>query len=317
MNKECPSYWWTNLLFVNNFIPANAGLDRCMAWSWYLSNDMQFFMITPIILYLYYKYARKVGWTILGLLILCTVLCCSILVGVNDYSVVPFDDSKNGGKFDMIYNKPYCRVAAFAIGLGCGWVLYSYYRYKDTKEVFDNQALAIAHSFTRIPVVRYVGFILGVGLISFVIFIQHSAYADIRNGFQNWNRAETVLFMGFDKVLYGLGLSLTLMPCLLGKFPYLIELMGAAMWAPLAKISYCAYLIHILILGTMIFSAEVAWYWSPLDIAIEYIAAVVLSYAAAFVLSLCVEAPFMNIEKVLFAKKKPSTEPLLKNVGVN
>ena len=47
--KNCEKYWWTNLLYINNFYPVEFG-DECMSWAWYLANDMQFFVISPLIL---------------------------------------------------------------------------------------------------------------------------------------------------------------------------------------------------------------------------------------------------------------------------
>lgn len=303
INEKCADYWWTNLTFLNNFIPATGDTNRCMAWTWYLSNDIQFFMFTPLVLYLYYKHPRKIGWAILGALCLCSVVSCMIITGVYDYNVVAVSPN-NVGKFDNLYSKPYCRVAVFAIGLGCGWILYSYYRYKETKEVFDTFALAVAKVITKNTVARYVGFVVGVGLITFVVFIQHSAYADIKNGFESWTTGENVMFLGFEKILYGFGISAVLMPSLLGKFPYLTDFLGAAMWAPLAKMTFAVYLSHILVMGCVFYSFETAFFWAPLNTAIEYVAGVVLCYAAGFVLSLVVEAPFMGLEKALFAPRK-------------
>ena len=35
--ENCRKYWWTNLLFVNNFHPSNLN-NECVAQSWYLAN---------------------------------------------------------------------------------------------------------------------------------------------------------------------------------------------------------------------------------------------------------------------------------------
>jgi peptidoglycan/LPS O-acetylase OafA/YrhL len=55
----CPSYWWTNLLYINNFYPENGDLGKgCMGWSWYLANDMQFFLIAPFLVLALYKWPK-------------------------------------------------------------------------------------------------------------------------------------------------------------------------------------------------------------------------------------------------------------------
>ena len=50
---KCDKYWWYNILYINNF-KQDAGL--CVGHVWYLANDMQFFLLSPIFLY-----AFKVG----------------------------------------------------------------------------------------------------------------------------------------------------------------------------------------------------------------------------------------------------------------
>lgn len=35
---NCNDYWWSNLLFINNFVPW-AMFDECIPWVWYLAND--------------------------------------------------------------------------------------------------------------------------------------------------------------------------------------------------------------------------------------------------------------------------------------
>ena len=35
----CDKYWWTNLLYINNFYPKNAN-DQCLGWGWYLADGI-------------------------------------------------------------------------------------------------------------------------------------------------------------------------------------------------------------------------------------------------------------------------------------
>ena len=47
--SQCVSYWWRNLLNINNLFPEK---EMCAAWSWYLANDFQFFCLSPVFLIL-------------------------------------------------------------------------------------------------------------------------------------------------------------------------------------------------------------------------------------------------------------------------
>ena len=44
LGKQCRKYWWTNLLFINNFHPESL-MDECIGQSWYLGCDFQFFIM--------------------------------------------------------------------------------------------------------------------------------------------------------------------------------------------------------------------------------------------------------------------------------
>jgi hypothetical protein len=44
IQEKCSRNWWTNLLFINNFLPTEY-TDQCLPWTWYLANDFQFFIV--------------------------------------------------------------------------------------------------------------------------------------------------------------------------------------------------------------------------------------------------------------------------------
>ena len=141
---------------------------------------MQFFVITPIILYLYHKYGGKVGWTILGGLCIIDVVATTLISYSNGYTTVAAVN-QNEGEFGKVYNKPYCRVASYAFGLGVGWILHAYHS--------QSQGFAswIATKVTNCRTLRLLLFILGITCLLYSIGAQTFAYGDIRNGFSNWS----------------------------------------------------------------------------------------------------------------------------------
>ena len=75
---------WTNLLYINNFNIKDATTDvkivfenvlyltkvsfpfQCMGVTWYLANDMQFFLMTPPLIFLIWKW-KKIGLMFSGI----------------------------------------------------------------------------------------------------------------------------------------------------------------------------------------------------------------------------------------------------------
>lgn len=67
--EPCQSYWWTNVLFVNNFYPT-AFDDKCLPWNWFLPLYVQLSLLLPALLsiYLYLPLIGSViAYTVLAL----------------------------------------------------------------------------------------------------------------------------------------------------------------------------------------------------------------------------------------------------------
>lgn len=60
--SNCPEYWWRNILNINNLWPLD---QMCAGWTWYLANDFQFFLVSPVFLVLLVT-IPPLSWVILG-----------------------------------------------------------------------------------------------------------------------------------------------------------------------------------------------------------------------------------------------------------
>uniref|UniRef100_A0A182PVM8 Acyltransferase 3 domain-containing protein n=1 Tax=Anopheles epiroticus TaxID=199890 RepID=A0A182PVM8_9DIPT len=68
-NGFCRSHWWMNLLFISNFNMQ----APCLPDSWYVSADMQLYVLIALILQIIFRYPKKIV-TILALAIACSFL---------------------------------------------------------------------------------------------------------------------------------------------------------------------------------------------------------------------------------------------------
>lgn len=114
----CRENWWTNALFVQNFVHRE---NMCLSHSWYSAVDMQLFVLAQLLLIVLLHLPR------IGLLI-----CCCLLIGaqittgaltiMHNLPPVPLTSSALSENslnlyFAEIYVKPYCRAAPYIIGL--------------------------------------------------------------------------------------------------------------------------------------------------------------------------------------------------------
>ena len=65
--EECAKNSWVNLLYINNFDVEEYLEGGCLGLgvTWYLANDMQFFLIAPPIIYMTWHW-KKIGFTLIG-----------------------------------------------------------------------------------------------------------------------------------------------------------------------------------------------------------------------------------------------------------
>lgn len=110
---------WKTLLFVDNLV--DNGEKMCMAWGWYLQNDMQIFVFSLFFIYAYTR-NKRLGY---GLLAAMVVLGLSLnFYGVFDRGILQVTHLKDFIKwneyFVNIYIKPWVRCPPYIFGLICG-----------------------------------------------------------------------------------------------------------------------------------------------------------------------------------------------------
>jgi len=117
---RCDNSWWSALTYTMNMYPFNLS-DNCMGWSWYLGDDMVFFIVAICILPIYHK-RRWLGWLILLGLCGVSFAITIILVLKNNLGIYVF-----GQKFADYqyygYSRSYTRIPAYFVGVAAAWVL--------------------------------------------------------------------------------------------------------------------------------------------------------------------------------------------------
>lgn len=305
LDTDCGDYWWTNGLFLNNFLPSGLG-NMCLTQSWYLANDMQFFVLSPPLLYLYHRYRKCIAWVLI-----CALLCLSVgislwIAAYYDYNVVAIAP-ENSTFYYYFYIKPYTRFPPYALGIISGLLLHSSRLYHQSNIVYDRFAFFFVNAINTVWL-RYLCYLAGLILLNFFIFAQYDAYRDVENGWSSWSHSQNVLFLGFNHIGFALGLTLLFQPVLQGFCPFLQWLLGHPLWAPAARLTFCVYLVHLHLILAYFLNSKVAYWVDDLNVAIDVIFSIVISYSAAVVLTLLVESPFLALEKCLGRVASKSAE---------
>ncbi|XP_071511122.1 nose resistant to fluoxetine protein 6-like [Diadema antillarum] len=289
--NSCINVWWTHPLYINNFYPWPYNLGTaCMSWSWYLANDMQFFVISPIILVILYK-SRKAGLALITSLMVISLSSLAVLTWYygytyNPYGTQPYYNDNLGddpGK-DTIYSKPYTRIPTYLVGMVTGYILFS-----------------LRNKRVKMPIlVASLGWFCALGTLFGVIY---GIWGGTKRYIEQW---ESVLYFTLSRVSWGVGVAWIIFACLTGYGGFIGVFLGWGFWVPLAKMTYCAYLLHPIIIYSNIIFDKTVYHSDYMSLSYTYVGNVVFSYASAAILSLVIEAPTMGLEKVMFGKFKTS-----------
>jgi hypothetical protein len=124
----CSRYWWTVLLQINNFYPAEYD-DKCMPWAWFLPALTQLSLFLPLILFIYQKAMpnRTLVRAIFGGVIAAsTALCFYLTYAANEgalpYGIIPVDgvnqlNTVSFAYLNDVYMKPYFWINTYVFGI--------------------------------------------------------------------------------------------------------------------------------------------------------------------------------------------------------
>jgi peptidoglycan/LPS O-acetylase OafA/YrhL len=271
----CVKYWWTNLLYINNFYPTVAE-DECIGWSWYLANDMQFYIISPIILIVYYK-SRRAGWALVTLLITACMVINAVLSYT--YELVPLDPG-NAPFMTIIYDKPYTRIATYLVGVLVAFLV---------QEDVDLSAKRW---------IRWTGYILG------LITTTCATYLTVGFWRHGWNLLQDVMFMTFARVGFTLAVGWAMYSFHKGHGGVIREVLSLHIWVPLARLTYTVYLVHPIVIFVINYSTTTTFHYSAIYGGVRYSSHLVIAYLVGLLFHLCIEKPTANLERMFLPKKR-------------
>ncbi|OMJ91129.1 hypothetical protein SteCoe_6393 [Stentor coeruleus] len=301
---DCPDYWYSNLLYINNFIPDGRG-SGCVEVGWYLANDMQFFIISIFVLLIYSRVNRLFGWAFV--LFSCFIGCLSagIIAQKYEFNAIVFAADKFSEYLEYFYTKPYVRIAPYALGMATGFILYNMKYNRENGKPYDKVAQFIQSKFEN-KIVRVSVFVFGILFINAIVFTLNDTYQEPGNNFNypKWSNEANSIFLGIQRLIYGLGITFILLPLLMGHFTSLAKIMELNIWGILAKLNFSTYLIHLPIMEIIWKSQRAAFAYSVYGNLQFTVYFFILTSFFAVIVVLSVEMPVSNLEKLLFTPPK-------------
>lgn len=282
---NCEKYWWTNLLYINNIYPWQLK-DECLGWTWYLGNDMQFFVIAPIMLIPLF-FLLPVGLLCVGAFLVASFAITGALAGHYQYPANQFILNAphiQGPPWDytsVLYTKPWSRIQPYLVGVLLGYALYRK---------------------ARLPYGRCMNWILYLAMWAFAAFLGLSTVYGVYDNFHGhlFSPAANVIYVTFSRFAFGLALALLVFACHNGYGWLVNSFLSLKLWVPLSRLCYNAYLVHPIVLSIIFGSHRKTVYYEDYSMALYAVGIIVLSFGTAAVVTVFVEFPLANLEMTFF-----------------
>ncbi|KAK6759145.1 hypothetical protein RB195_016390 [Necator americanus] len=195
-----------------------------------------------------------------------------------------------------IYQMPYIRCQTFIIGMLVGYFLEK------------KKTIRIRRS------INLVMWLVALISMSIALF----GLKDWASGHQ-WALFPRAMYSAFARPLWAFGLSWIVIACYYGYGGLISTLMSLPIWVPLSRLSFCAYLVHILVIGILFGIDHGAVHFSGISNALirTCLPVAILTFAVAVFWSCTFELPFAKLEMKLLAGKRTASAKDKKVAHIN
>lgn len=194
-----------------------------------------------------------------------------------------FDANPNDA-MSQLYIKPWTRIGPYVVGIFTGYLLH------------------ITECKPRMSkMLNMVGWVLATTVAMLVLYGLYSS-----DGSPHLSVETSALYIATSRTAWGMCVAWVIFSCALGYGGPVNTLLSWRPIIPLSRLTYCAYLVHPLVMYTYYYSRRTMMHWYDLEMIYLVLGHVCLSYAAALVISLAFESPMMGLEKALLGRNKNS-----------
>ena len=299
LTHRCDQYWWTNLLFINNIYPPNVTEQaECFYVTWYLAVDMQFYIISPLFVWLYLK--KSIYGIFLTIFVCC--LSCSLAyieTMKHGWSAHSFDGQWVTKYAIHYYTKPLYRIPVYCIGMLAAMLW-------DLKQR-KFQTYKLPNSLVRLLL------ILSSSTILILIFGFSSAYQNIPCKYaenssnlcgSNWTIHSRAMYNSLAKVTWTISIAVITLLSGNNQGASIQTFLSHPMFRPFANVTFAVYLLHTLIINVWALSRTQKLRYSHIDFAMTYIAISFVSFLCGLIITVLIEIPISNLLMKWFENSK-------------
>ncbi|KAH3756112.1 nose resistant to fluoxetine protein 6 [Pelomyxa schiedti] len=299
---SCGEYWWTNLLYINNFIPSDKP-GPCFGQTWFLAVDFQLYVFigTPLVIIFWIK-------PLLGYLTTIAIVLSSFganfgVVLAEELPVCKADpDWPTYNADDHV--KPWMRMGAYSIGVALAIIMV------DTTKVKE-QINALVKWWHRILL-----FLITGGTMIAIILSTWPLYkAGVSECSKHWTYLQNAFYWGLTRPVWAFCLAVWTYLFWLDRTGFLCRCLSAYVWVVPSRLVYCVYLFHPEMIWLIATSRVTPYIYNDLDYTQDWAGLVLTSFFIAGLWYLAGEKPIVNVESVATSYIPPLPNPLFRTGG--
>ncbi|XP_035785910.1 nose resistant to fluoxetine protein 6-like [Anopheles albimanus] len=277
MADNCRDYWWSTLLYVQNYV--NPG-ELCLGHSWYLSVDMQLYLIAPFLVYPLWRWGRRVLLPLAALL-LTSMVTVFVLFIVYDLrlSFLAVDGERIRHRYT--YYPTHTRMGAWLVGLGYGYALQ-----RTRKRRVRLAPWLVAASW----------FAAAATMLAILL----TAYPLHQPDYAQLPVVADATYEALNRVAWATAIGWIIFACVNGYGGAIDRFLGAPLWQPLGRLSYSVYLLHLPIQLMMAGSIRQPYYFTDLLATYQFWGDLGFTCTLAILWVLLFESPIIGLERILF-----------------
>ncbi|CAK1584165.1 unnamed protein product [Parnassius mnemosyne] len=283
--QDCRRDGWLHLIYINNYIDNSI----CMIHSWYLAADMQLYIFGLVLLILVQtEYARKVALAVIFVIALIIPALHTYVQNLNAY-FLPYPESIRSffvadPTFNHTYKRGHTNLASYILGLVLGLLIH-----KMQKEKFNIK------KYRKFKFLYWAIFPVGIGVILCSgLFYMDGASPPL---------LLKAVYSGLVKPVYGVLVSLLILGMVFKMeniYRGILEWQG---WTSSARVSYSAYIIHMLLIRSIIGSTTTLFHMTFPYLMLIQVGTGILCYLVAFPFWILIEAPIAQLVNLMMPMK--------------
>jgi len=304
--ENCRQNWWYDLTFLTNFlatgwikIPGHT-TTSCLGQAWYVAMDFQLFLVMPFLL-LPIK-LMKYKQTYITLLILASCIIPAVLTDVKNllpgnvfYGFLDPVRTEEYGKY--IYYVPWSRSTPYFVGALIGYWLTLYDSSKKTGQELYADFLTKFPSLAKLYP-RVWGWAIVTAIALAVVFglVESNYMSDTTHVV---GHAASVVNNGLNVLAWCTVVGWVIVMCAMGLAGPLNFFLSHPMWQPLSRLSFGVYLVSFPLQILLLHSFQQLIYLTYNMLLLTWCGLLAISFAGAYVLSILIEAPVINLLKLI------------------